>query len=104
MKFCESGAALAQNMGVPVSKMEEVVEAHYQASSKRPRILTEAFTQRVVVGGGLAGVSANTILENGGRVVLLDESLSGRPSRTSPALIQRARTTVIRTSNLSTPP
>ena len=45
MKFYESGAALAQDMGVPVSEMEETVE---------PRILTEAFTQRIVVGGGLA--------------------------------------------------
>ena len=34
MKFYELGAALAQDMGVPVSKMEETVEAHYQASSK----------------------------------------------------------------------
>ena len=32
-------------------------------------------TQAIVVGGGLAGVSAaNTILENGGRVILLDKS------------------------------
>ena len=29
MKFYESGKALAQNMGVPVSKMEETVEAHF---------------------------------------------------------------------------
>ena len=29
MKFYESGAALAQDMGVPVSKMEESIEAHY---------------------------------------------------------------------------
>jgi len=34
MKFYESGAALAQDMGVPVSKMEESIEAHYQASLK----------------------------------------------------------------------
>ena len=32
MKFYESGAALAQDMGVPVSKMEESIEAHDQAS------------------------------------------------------------------------
>ena len=42
MKFYESDAALAQDMGVPVPEMEEMVE---------PRILTEAFTQRIVVGG-----------------------------------------------------
>ena len=42
---------------------------------KRTRILTGATTQRIVVGGGLAGVfAANTILENGGRVVFLDKS------------------------------
>ena len=34
MKFYESGAALAQDTGVPVSKMEESSEAHYQASLK----------------------------------------------------------------------
>ena len=34
LKFYESGAALAQDMGVPVSKMEESIEAHYQASLK----------------------------------------------------------------------
>merc|ERR1711868_91945 len=34
MKFYESGAALAQDMGVSVSKMEESIEAHYQASLK----------------------------------------------------------------------
>ena len=34
MKFYESGAALAQDMGVPVLKMEESIEAHYQASVK----------------------------------------------------------------------
>ena len=33
------------------------------------------FPQAIVVGGGLAGVSAaNSVLENGGRVVLLDKS------------------------------
>ena len=34
MKFYESGAALAEDMGVPVSKMQDSVEAHYQASLK----------------------------------------------------------------------
>ena len=34
MKLCESGATLAGNMGVIVSKMEESIEAHYQASLK----------------------------------------------------------------------
>ena len=32
MKFYESGAALAQDIGVSVSKMEKSIEAHYQAS------------------------------------------------------------------------
>ena len=34
MKLYESGAALSQDMGVPVSKMEDSIEAHYQASLK----------------------------------------------------------------------
>ena len=34
MKFYEYGAALAPDMGVPVSKMWESIEAHIQASSK----------------------------------------------------------------------
>ena len=34
MKLYESGAALAQDMGVPVSKVEDSIEAHYQASLK----------------------------------------------------------------------
>ena len=34
MKFYESGAALAQDTGVPVSKMEESIDAHDQASLK----------------------------------------------------------------------
>ena len=37
MKFYESGAAVAQDVGVPVSKMEESIEAHYQASLKNGR-------------------------------------------------------------------
>ena len=32
MKFYESGAAFAQDMGASVSKMEKSIEAHYQAS------------------------------------------------------------------------
>ena len=32
MKLCESGEALAVDMRVPVSKMVESIEAHYQAS------------------------------------------------------------------------
>ena len=39
MKFYESGAALAQDMGVSVSKMEESIEAHYQASLKTAKDL-----------------------------------------------------------------
>ena len=34
MKFYESGAALAQDIGVPVSKMEESSEAQHLASLK----------------------------------------------------------------------
>merc|ERR1711988_137680 len=34
MKFYETGADLAKDMGVPVSKMEAAHEAHYQASQK----------------------------------------------------------------------
>ena len=37
MKFCESGTALTQNMGVPVSKMEESIEAHHKTSLKNYR-------------------------------------------------------------------
>merc|ERR1719236_126583 len=37
--------------------------------------MTSSMTKAIVVGGGLAGMSAaNTVLENGGRVVLLDKS------------------------------
>ena len=34
LKFNESGAALAEDMGVPISKMQDSVEAHCQASLK----------------------------------------------------------------------
>jgi len=34
MKFYESGAALAQDMGIPVSVLEETHEQHYQAAKK----------------------------------------------------------------------
>ena len=34
MKFYKSGAALAQDVGVSVSKMEKSIEAHNQASLK----------------------------------------------------------------------
>ena len=34
MKLCESGGALAVDMGVPVSKMEESIVAHYRTSFK----------------------------------------------------------------------
>merc|ERR1719235_966878 len=34
MKYYESGEALAKDMGVPLSKLEESHEAHYQASQK----------------------------------------------------------------------
>ena len=39
------------------------------------RIRFELRNQAIVVGGGLGGMSAaNTVVENGGRVVLLDKS------------------------------
>ena len=67
---------------------------------KRTRILTGATTQRIVVGGGLAGVFvAKKICENGSRVVFLDKSFFRETIRTNTALIQRARNTVIWTSN-----
>ena len=34
MKLCESGSTLGENMGVTVSKMQESIEAHFQASLK----------------------------------------------------------------------
>ena len=41
-------------------------------------------SQAIVVGGGLAGVSAaNTILEHGGNVILLDKSAATSALRTS---------------------
>merc|ERR1719331_22067 len=46
------------------------------SSEKRNAMATVFPTdQAIVVGGGLAGMSAaNTVLENGGKVVLLDKS------------------------------
>jgi len=37
MKFYESGAALAKDMGVPVERMAAVTEAHYQAAMKQEK-------------------------------------------------------------------
>merc|ERR1712100_681654 len=37
MKFYENGKALADAMGIPVSKLEQVHEAHYQASLKQEK-------------------------------------------------------------------
>merc|ERR1719397_1056015 len=34
MKFYESGQALAKDMGIPVSVLEQTTEAHYQAAMK----------------------------------------------------------------------
>ena len=34
MELCESGGALTVDMGVPVSKMEESIAAHYHPSLK----------------------------------------------------------------------
>ena len=48
MKFCESGAVLAVNMGVFVSNMQDSIEAHIQASLKMARILMEDRSQRIL--------------------------------------------------------
>ena len=66
----------------PVSKMKETVETHCQALSKTDQNLDgchyPAYRGRRWV--GLAGVFvANTILENGGRVVFLTSRFSGKP-------------------------
>jgi len=37
MKYYESGAALANEMGVPVSKIAGVIDAHYQAAQKQEK-------------------------------------------------------------------
>merc|ERR1719375_819476 len=37
MKFYESGKALADAMGIPVKKLEDVHEQHYQASLKQEK-------------------------------------------------------------------
>merc|ERR1712048_256613 len=37
MKFYENGEALAKDMGVPLSTLEETVELHYQASKKQEK-------------------------------------------------------------------
>ena len=41
MQFDESGATLAENMGVTVSKMQDSVEAHHQATPKTAEDLDE---------------------------------------------------------------
>ena len=41
MQFDESGATLAENMGVTVSKMQDSVEAHHQTSLKTDEDLDE---------------------------------------------------------------
>ena len=42
MKFSESGAALAKDMGAPVTKMQDSIDAHYEASfGNGPRILED---------------------------------------------------------------
>ena len=41
MKLYESGATLAENMGVTVSKMQDSIEAHHQASLKTAEDLDE---------------------------------------------------------------
>ena len=41
MQFAESGATLAENMGVTVSKMQDSVEVHHQTSLKTAEGLVE---------------------------------------------------------------
>ena len=43
MKFNESGAALAQDMGAPVTKMQDSIDAHYEASLERSKDLGGPF-------------------------------------------------------------
>ena len=44
MKFNESGAALAQDIGAPVTKMQDSIDAHYEASLERAKDLGGPFT------------------------------------------------------------
>ena len=44
MKFNESGAELAQDMGAPVTKMQDSIDAHYEASLERAKDLGGPFT------------------------------------------------------------
>ena len=48
MKLDESGAALAGDMGVFVSKMKDSIKAHIQASLKWPRTRLEDRSQRIL--------------------------------------------------------
>ena len=41
MQFVESGATLAENIGVTVSKMQDSVEVHHQTSVKTAEDLDE---------------------------------------------------------------
>ena len=43
MKFNESGAALAQDMGAPVTKMQDSIDAHYEVSLERSKDLGGPF-------------------------------------------------------------
>jgi len=43
VKFNESGAALAQDMGAPVTKMQDSIDAHYEASLERAKDLGGPF-------------------------------------------------------------
>ena len=47
MKLDETGAALAGDMGVLVSKMKDSIKAHIQASLKWPRTQMEDRSQRI---------------------------------------------------------
>ena len=47
MKLDESGAALAGDMGVLVSKMKDSIKAHIQASLKWPRTRMEDRSHRI---------------------------------------------------------
>ena len=44
VKFNESGAALAQDMGAPVTKMQDSIDAYYEASLERAKDLGGRFT------------------------------------------------------------
>ena len=60
MKFFESGAVLAQGMGVPLSQIEETVEAHYLAFLNTARDPDDASFFAYLIGWSCLEVSGRT--------------------------------------------